>query len=258
MDLAAATAEKAGAYIASAAMPLDPQEWDTKGASDFVTAVDRESEELIAEMLLAAEPNSAVLGEELTGDLSPGKHPSDLLWIVDPLDGTTNYLHHYPAYAVSIAAVVQGSIVAGAVYHIENRESFTAAAGHGAWNGSTRLRVSATSNPKHSLIGTGFPFKSVELIPRYLEQFSKILEATSGVRRAGAAALDLVDVALGRFEGFWELQLAPWDVAAGTLLIREAGGNVTSIDGSTEVLHHGSLVAGNSAIHSWLLEILNV
>lgn len=252
MDLARSAAEQAARYISHASVPTDPESWEVKGISDFVTRVDRESESVISDVLLSAEPESVVVGEEL----SPELRSADLLWIVDPLDGTVNYTHRYPAYAVSIAAVVHGSLAAGAIYNVARSECFTVASGYGAWNGSDRLSVTSHEEPEHALIGTGFPFRVPELLPEYLEQFSRILKATSGVRRAGSAALDLADVACGRLDGFWELQLAPWDVAAGTLLIREARGCVSDINGSQDVLRDGAIVAGNPSIHRWLLEVL--
>jgi myo-inositol-1(or 4)-monophosphatase len=188
------------------------------------------------------------MGEEL----SPEDVQADLVWVVDPLDGTTNYLHGYPQYAVSIAAVASGSLAAGVVADIDRNTTYHAEAGGGSWCGERRLAVSTIVDPALSLIGTGFPFRTPEQIPRYLRQFTAVMGATSGIRRAGAASLDLVDVALGRLDGFWELYLAPWDVAAGTLLIREAGGVVTDLAGSSNVVQDGSLVAGNPAMHGWL------
>ena len=179
-----------------------------------------------------------------------------LVWIVDPLDGTTNFLHRYPSCSVSIAAAVDGRLEAGVVLRLEPDWCFAAARGQGAWHGTTRLEVSTVSEPAHALIGTGFPFKQPEDLPRYQRQFAKVMSATSGIRRAGSAALDLADVAAGKFDGFWELTLAPWDVAAGMLLVREAGGVVTNLDGSERTIDHGPLVAGNPAIHQWLLRNL--
>jgi myo-inositol-1(or 4)-monophosphatase len=214
--------------------------------------VDRAVEETIARILLQGAPGSVVLGEEL----SPEATSAELLWVVDPLDGTTNYLHGYPAYGVSIAAVADGRLTAAVVIDVDRDREYYATAGEGAWSGEHRLAVSTVDDPSLALIGTGFPFKWPELVPRYLRQFAKILPATSGIRRAGAASLDFVDIALGRFEGFWELMLAPWDVAAGTLIVREAGGVVTDLAGSDDFLRHGAFVAGNPAIHEWLLEVL--
>jgi myo-inositol-1(or 4)-monophosphatase len=254
LQLAQAAAERAAQFIKSVDQPPDPASWDLKGVSDFVTQVDRDSEQLITEILLKECPESVVLGEELSP--ASGAQDADLVWIVDPLDGTTNFLHRYPAYAVSIAVQERGVLVAGVVTDIHGSASYTAAAGNGAWCGSQRLAVSQTSIPATALIGTGYPFKNLDLMDEYLRQFSTILRSTSGIRRAGSAALDLVDVAMGRFDGFWELSLAPWDIAAGTLLVREAGGLVTDCEGSNDVVRQGPIVAGNQAIHTWMLGVL--
>ncbi len=232
--------------------PASPSGWGLKGTSDYVTAVDRDTERHIGEMLLRGAPGSVVLGEEL----SPDFPTADLVWVVDPLDGTTNYLHRYPAYGVSVAAVADGALVAGVVVDVERNILYHATAGAGAWCGEERLAVSHISAPEHALIGTGFPFKVPELLPRYLRQFTILLQATGGIRRAGAASLDLVDIALGRFDGFWELYLAPWDVAAGALIVREAGGMITDLEGDDDVTRHGAIVAGNPTIHAWLLSVL--
>ncbi len=244
----------AARYIRSVERPSEPTEWGTKGASDFVTDIDRESERLVAQTLIGAFPSSTIVGEELT----PGTPRDDrnLTWVVDPLDGTTNFLHGYPAFAVSVAAVHCGQLVAGVIVDVDRGIEYYAARNEGAWCGSRRLRVSDTTDPKLALIGTGYPFKSLDQLPCYLRQFSEILRSTSGIRRAGSAALDLADVAQGRFDGFWELFLAPWDVAAGTLLVREAGGRVTDADGNEDVVRQGAIVAGNPAIHDWLLRVL--
>jgi myo-inositol-1(or 4)-monophosphatase len=176
---------------------------------------------------------------------------------VDPLDGTTNFLHRFPYYAVSIGAVVDREPVAAVVQHVPPGTRYCAVKGGGAWQDGTPLHVSAVREPRQALIGTGFPFKYVEQLPRYQAQFAAVLWSAAGVRRPGSAALDLCDVAAGRFDGFWELILAPWDVAAGTLIVREAGGIVTGLDGTMDVIRHGSIVAGNPVIHAWLLELLN-
>lgn len=252
LDVAEAAALRAASYVRAVDKPSDPSAWTQKGYNDFVTQVDRESERLIAETLLRAVPDSVVLGEELT----PEAMARGLVWIVDPLDGTINYLHGYPAYAVSIGAVAEGALVAGIVVDIERDVVYKAVAGGGAWTGERQLKVSSVSDTSVALLGTGFPFKVPELLPTYLHQFSNLLRSTSGIRRTGSAALDLVDVALGRLDGFWELSLAPWDVAAGTLIVREAGGVVTDLQGSEDVLRHNSVVAGSRPIHAWLLEAL--
>ena len=256
-DVARAAAEQAAAYVRKAVRPLAGAAWSRKGILDYVTEVDRGSERLIASALTEAVPGSEVLGEELSPQRpqSPAL-PHQLLWVVDPLDGTTNYLHGYPQYAVSIAAVVEGRLVAGVVLDVERDLGYHATAGGGAWCDGERLAVSNVTEPSLSLIGTGFPFRTPHLLPRYLRHFTAISAVTAGIRRAGSAALDLVDVARGRFEGFWELDLAAWDVAAGTLIVREAGGVVTDLAGSPEVVCQGSKVAGNPAVHAWLLHVL--
>jgi myo-inositol-1(or 4)-monophosphatase len=265
--VAQAAAERGAARIRSAKRPAAGAAWEHKGALDFVTEVDRASERLIAEALTAAVPGSSVMGEELTPAAMPsassarsagggGGGGGGVLWIVDPLDGTTNYLHGYPQYAVSIAAVLDGALVAGVVLDVERATLYHATADGGAWCGRERLQVSRVTDPSLALIGTGFPFRVPHLLPSYLRQFTAVTHAVSGVRRAGSAALDLADVARGRFEGFWELVLAPWDMAAGVLLIREAGGVVTDLDGSADVVRQGGLVAGNPAMHAWLMSIL--
>jgi myo-inositol-1(or 4)-monophosphatase len=224
--------------------------WEQKGHNDWVTEIDRTAEQLIAEVLLGGAPGSVMIGEEL----SPGEIPGGLVWIVDPLDGTTNFLHGYPQYAISIAAAVDGVLEAGVILDLTREARYGAVRGRGAWLGDTRLRVSEIGEPARALLGTGYPFKRLDQLEEYLDQFRRILPATSGVRRAGSAALDLADVAAGRLDGFWELSLAPWDIAAGVLLIREAGGVVTDLEGREKALDHGGLVAGNPAMHHWLLE----
>ena len=228
--------------------------WTEKGWADFVTHVDREAEAIIVERIRAAFPAHAVLAEEAsTAPGVPATSPEgEWLWVVDPLDGTTNYLHAYPMYAVSIAVLRHGQLLAGVVRNTASGEEWYATRGGGAfWNGAP-ARVSTIRKLDQSLIGTGFPFKVQHFIPEYLEQLGAVLRTTSGVRRAGAAAVDLCHVATGALDGFWELSLAPWDVAAGVLMIREAGGVVTRIDGSDDVVGPGSILAGNPRIHAAL------
>ncbi len=228
-------------------------DWGLKGRRDFVTQVDLRSEQLIRQTLAAAYPDSSFMGEELSPQES---RPEGLLWIVDPLDGTTNFLHGYPWYAVSIAALLDGELVAGVVVNVAHGAVYHATKGGGAWHDGRRLAVSQLRDPDRALIGTGFPFRDLSRLSLYLRQFAAVSRAAGAMRRAGSAALDLVDVALGRFDAFWELSLAPWDIAAGTLIVREAGGCVTDLGGADPVLRHGSVVAGNPAMHAWLLELL--
>jgi myo-inositol-1(or 4)-monophosphatase len=255
VKLAERAALSAADYLRSAVRPA-VQSWTEKSQHDFVTEIDRAAEALIAEEIVRAEPESVIVGEEL----SP-KRPArgELVWIVDPLDGTTNFLHGYPQYAVSIGCLVDGKLAAGVIHDVCRKRTFRAIRGGGAFEEDTRLSVSAVTDPRYALIGTGFPFKALNLLHIYLSQFAAVIGAASGIRRAGAAALDLADVAAGRLDGFWELNLAPWDIAAGTLLIREAGGIVTRPDGGADVLNtqgNGSIVAGNAVMHRWLIDLL--
>ncbi len=252
LTIAQAAAERAAAYIRSVTGTGGTPAPTDKGHHDWVTEVDRESERLIAETLRAGTPHAHLMGEEG----SPAFHRDGLVWIVDPLDGTTNFLHRYPQYAVSIAAASDGVLEAGVVVDVTRECCYGAVRGQGAWCAGTRLQVSATREPGSALLGTGFPFKQLDRLEEYLAQFRELLPATSGIRRTGAAALDLADVALGRLDGFWELMLAPWDMAAGLLLIREAGGVVTDLAGRTIGAEPTGVVAGNPAIHAWLLAAL--
>jgi myo-inositol-1(or 4)-monophosphatase len=252
LHLCRLAATRAAEYLRGVERPADPARWSLKGSRDFVTEVDRAAEGLVAEVLLAAEPGSRIVGEEL----SPALATDGLVWVVDPLDGTTNFLHGFPSYAVSVAAAVDGTLEAGVVIQVPRNEVYSASRGGGAFQGDRRLAVSAIADPGHALVGTGFPFKDVSQIEQYLGQLARIASRTSGVRRPGSAALDLADVAAGRFDGFWEQHLSAWDVAAGTLLIREAGGLVTDYAGRDIGVEHTPVVAGNPAIHGWLLDQL--
>lgn len=253
VDVAGRAAGLAAAFL-RAATPAAVTDWIEKGLHDFVTDADRQSEAMITEALTRDVPGSQVVGEELSPKAARN---ADIVWIVDPLDGTTNFLHGYQQYAVSIGCLVRGTLSVGVIHDVPRDVRYWGATGLGAWQGEQRIRVSRLTEPRHALIGTGFPFKSLPQLRSYLDQFSAVLGVSSGIRRAGSAALDLADVAAGRLDAFWEQTLAPWDVAAGVLLIREAGGVVTTLDGSDDVLRHGSLVAGNPALHGWLRELLN-
>jgi myo-inositol-1(or 4)-monophosphatase len=252
LHLARTAAERAAGYLQGVERPADPSGWTRKGSRDFVTDVDRKAEQLVSEVLLAAEPGSRIVGEELQPEVTT----DGLVWIVDPLDGTTNFLHDFPSYAVSIAGALDGRLEVAAIVDVAAGDTFTASRGGGAWQGENRLVVSAIRDPAFALIGTGFPFKDTSRIQEYLEQFRRVAGQTSGIRRPGAAALDLAHVAAGRFDGFWEQSLSAWDIAAGILLIGEAGGVVTDFQGREVGIEHTGLVAGNPGIHRWLLETL--
>ena len=252
LHLARTAAERAAGYLRGVERPGGPSGWTVKGSRDFVTDVDRTAERLVTEVLLAAEPGSRIVGEEL----QPEVVREGLVWIVDPLDGTTNFLHDFPSYAVSVAGAVDGRLEAAAIVDVPSGDTYTASRSGGAWHGERRLAVSTIEDPAFALIGTGFPFKDTSRIEEYLEQFRRVAARTAGIRRPGAASLDLVDVAAGRFDGFWEQWLSAWDIAAGVLLIREAGGVVTDFMGREVGVEHTGLVAGNPAMHAWLLETL--
>jgi len=223
-----------------------------KGPSDFVSTADLKAEKVLREELAKARPGFGFLMEE-TGETKgrDGRHR----WIVDPLDGTTNFLHGIPHFAISIGLEEDGEIVAGLVYHPIADEIYWAEKGRGAYLNDRRLRVSARRNLEESLIGTGIPFRSHGDHTRYLAMLAAVMRATSGVRRIGVASLDLAYVAAGRFDGFWEFGLKPWDIAAGIVLVREAGGTVTGLsDGN--VMDSGDIIAANPAIYQPLRALL--
>jgi myo-inositol-1(or 4)-monophosphatase len=246
-------AEQAGDYLRQVERPEGPAAWTLKGRRDFVTEIDRHAEEIIASVLQSGTPRGELVGEEL----SPEIVTEGLVWVVDPLDGTTNFLHGYPSYAVSIAGAIDGTVEVAVVHHVPHNQTYHATRGSGAWLGQRRLRVSQIEDPEFALIATGFPFRDLSGLEEYQRQFSRVAAGTSGIRRPGAAALDLADVAAGRFEGFWEQRLSAWDIAAGSLLIREAGGVITDFTGRHIGVEHTGIVAGNPAMHRWLLNTLN-
>ena len=243
-------ADTAAQFIAERSTHRDTLEWRSKAHQDYVSDVDTGAERLVREALLAAAPSARILGEELSPDATLD---ADTLFVVDPLDGTTNFLHGYPQYAVSIALVIHGTLAAGVVRNVVSKETFSALLGEGATRNGAPIMVSRIDDPSLALVGTGFPFRTLEELPRYLRQLEAVARATAGVRRAGSAALDLCDVACGRFESFWELELSAWDIAAGLLIIREAGGIVTDLAGDPCKVARTGLVAGNRAMHAWTL-----
>jgi myo-inositol-1(or 4)-monophosphatase len=251
LDTALEAARAAAEVIRDATADRATLVWESKGQSDFVSAVDKASEQRIVDTVRRQLPDAIVLGEELSPTTLAG---TGLVVIADPLDGTTNFLHGYPEYSVSIAIASEGILCAGVVLNIPHGHEFTATKGGGAFLNGERIAVSRLREPGRALIGTGFPFKTVEQLPEYTAQFTLVARATAGIRRAGSAALDLCNVACGRFDAFWELTLAPWDMAAGMLMVREAGGIVTDLEGNDARPVAGPLVAGNPAMHAWLLQ----
>jgi Archaeal fructose-1,6-bisphosphatase and related enzymes of inositol monophosphatase family len=227
--------------------------WESKSRFDFVSDVDRASEMVLKEVLMSRHPDAVLLAEEGSPDADATK---GLVFVADPLDGTTNFLHGVPWYAVSIAALVDGVTVAGAIINAATGELFSATLGGGARRAGEVMRVSSIQEPHRSLIATGLPFTSDEEIERYVRLVPPVMRATSGIRRNGAAALDLADVACGRYDAFFELRLNAWDLAAGALLVREAGGIVTTLEGAPCPVAETSILAGNPAMHAWMLETL--
>ncbi|MBI2995063.1 MAG: inositol-1-monophosphatase [Gammaproteobacteria bacterium] len=236
-------ARKAGDLIVRRLEQVQSIPIDSKGRNDFVTEVDRQAEAVIIEIIRRTYPGHGFLAEE-SGLHSGDEHQ----WIIDPLDGTTNFLHGFPQFAVSIALRIKGRIEDALVYDPLRQELFTASRGRGATLNERRIRVSRQRSLDGALLGTGFPFRSLDHLEEYLAMFRALFPVAAGIRRAGAASLDLAYVACGRLDGFWEFGLKPWDIAAGALMIKEAGGIITDMDGSDCYLESGNVVAGNPKI----------
>lgn len=252
LNIAIRAARKAGDIIARGLEQGQNLRYDLKGQNDYVTEVDRRAEAAIIEILLKAYPEHGILAEE--SGACEGKE--NYTWIIDPLDGTTNFVHGFPQFAVSIGLEHQGKIEQAVVYDPLLQELFSASRGHGAYLNDRRIRVTQLSQMQHALLGTGFPFRSTEYLDTYLCTFKQLFPNCAGVRRAGSAALDLAYVAAGRLDGFWEFSLKPWDLAAGTLLIQEAGGLVSDMQGQQHYLDSGHVLTANAKLHRQLLEIV--
>ena len=252
-------AQEAGDLLASRFRSRAAEGLVVRGERDPVTAADRDADALISRRIRERFPDHAILSEE-GGPGSrvqgPGSTSAPVRWIVDPLDGTVNFLHGHPMYAVSIGIEVAGRIVAGVVHAPTLRETFAAAAGVGATLDGGAIRVSATADLGSGLLATGFPYERARLRQNNLDNFGRLALAARGVRRNGAASLDLAYVAAGIFDGFWEYWLQPWDVAAGALLVREAGGNVTDAAGGETWLHARNVIASNGRLHAALRALL--
>lgn len=254
LNIAIKAARTAGAIINRASMDVDLLRVSSKAPNDFVTEVDQAAERAIIEVLLAAYPGHGILGEE-TGR-EHGAKDSDYLWIIDPLDGTTNFIHGFPVYAVSIALAFKGQVQQAVVYDPSRNDLFYASKGRGAFCNDKRLRVSKRIRMAEALIGTGFPFRKGDNFKRYLQMFEAVMQNCAGLRRPGAAALDLCYVAAGWYDGFFETGLSPWDIAAGSLLITEAGGLIGNFTGDADFLYQREVVAGNPKIYGQLVQTL--
>ena len=252
LNVAVKAARRAGQIINRAALEIENLQVARKGQSDYVTQVDRAAEDAIKEILLEAYPNHGILAEESCSTNAE----AEFQWIIDPLDGTTNFIHGFPQYAVSIALTQNGQLAHGVIYDTMRNELFTASKGRGAFLNDRRIRVSRSDRLADSLIGTGFPYRVFDRVDNYMGAFKELTEKTAGMRRPGAASLDLAYVAAGRLDGFWEFGLSPWDMAAGTLMILEAGGFVTDLKGDSDYLNSGDVVAGAPKIHPPLLQIV--
>jgi myo-inositol-1(or 4)-monophosphatase len=254
LNVAVKAARAAGAIINRAALDVEAVRISQKQVNDFVTEVDHASEAAVIETLLTAYPDHAIWAEE-SGKVH-GKQGSDHVWIIDPLDGTTNFIHGFPVYCVSIALQVRGKIEQAVIYDPSRNDLFTATRGRGAYMNERRMRVSKRTDLRQSLIGTGFPFRPGDNFNNYLRMMAEVMQRTAGLRRPGAAALDLAYVAAGFTEGFFETGLSPWDVAAGSLLVTEAGGLIGNFTGESDFLEQKECVAGNPRIYGQLVAIL--
>ena len=251
LTIAVKAARRAGGIINRAGRNLDVIAVREKAANDFVSEVDREAEQAIIRTLREAYPTHSILAEE-----SGASGNSEFQWIIDPLDGTTNFLHGFPQYAVSIALAQKGVITQAVIYDPVRNDLYTATKGRGAFLNESRLRVSKRDHLKPSLIGTGFPYRQLDHLEPYLGMMRDIIKNTAGIRRPGAASLDLAYVAAGRLDAFWEIGLSKWDIAAGCLLIQESGGLVSDLSGNEKHMESGNIVAGSPKIFHQLLQTL--
>lgn len=254
LNVAIKAARAAGAIINRAALDVESVRVAQKQVNDFVTEVDQAAERMIIETLLGAYPDHGILGEETGNEF--GNPNSDFVWIIDPLDGTTNFIHGFPVYAVSIALSFKGKIEHAVVYDPSRNDLFTATRGRGAFLNERRIRVSKRAQLKDCLISTGFPYRPGDNLRSYMRMFADVTQRVAGVRRPGAAALDLAYVAAGFTDGFFETGLNIWDVAAGSLLITEAGGLVGNFTGEADFLEQAECLAGNPRAYGQLVPVL--
>ncbi|MBI3561877.1 MAG: inositol-1-monophosphatase [Gammaproteobacteria bacterium] len=251
LNIAVRAARKAGGIITRFSDQVDTLKISSKAENDFVSEVDQLAEQAIVQILLKAYPNHSILAEE------SGVHQgNEFEWIIDPLDGTTNFLHGVPHYAVSIGLRHKGRLEVAVVYDPFKQEMFTASRGSGAQLNGKRIRVTKRTNLKGALLGTGIPFRELQILDTYLAMLRALLPETAGIRRAGSAALDLAYVAAGRLDGFWEFGLKPWDMAAGVLLIEEAGGIVCDFRGGFDYFASGNIVTANPKVLKAMIQAI--
>ena len=255
LSIAVRAAERAGNYIVRESLNVDRLDIEEKTPNDFVTDVDRTSEQMIIEALQKTYPDHGFICEE-SGEI---KADAEYVWLIDPLDGTTNFVRGIPHYCISIACLQNGKVIHAAVHDPVRRETFSASRGRGAYVNGRRMRVRASKGLDGALLGTGIPFsaRNEKFVEPYMATLAELLPQTAGVRRAGAAALDLAYVAAGRFDAFWEAGLSQWDIAAGVLLIQEAGGLVGDFKGGHEFLTTGNIVAGSPKTFKSVLQTIN-
>ena len=254
LTTAVKAARRAGTIIMRGARELDLLTVTAKGPKDFVSEVDRAAEAAIVETLHAAYPDHAIFAEEGTArDRNPN---AEHVWLIDPLDGTTNFLHGFPQYCVSIALAHKDVVTQGVIYDPVRNDLFTATRGRGAFLNDRRIRVSRRAHLRESLIGTGFPFRDGSYLDAYLRMMKTMIQQAAGLRRPGAAALDLAYVAAGFYDGFFEIGLNPWDVAAGSLLVLEAGGLIGDLGGEGGYLHGGEVIAATPKVFAQMVQAL--
>ena len=254
LNIAIKAARAAGAIINRASLDIERLQVTAKSHNDFVTEVDQAAEQAIIDIIREAYPGHGILAEE-SGRTQGAKH-SDFVWIIDPLDGTTNFIHGLPVYAVSIALAWRGQVQQAVVYDPTRNDLFYASRGKGAYLNDRRIRVSKRTRMLEALIGTGFPFRKGDNFQRYMKMFEDVMVQCAGLRRPGAASLDLCYVAAGYYDGFFETGLSPWDVAAGSLMITEAGGLVGNFTGEPDFLYQREIVAGTPRIYGQLVKTL--
>lgn len=255
LGIAVKAARRAGAIINRAARDVEGLTVTRKRHNDFVTEVDKAAERAIIEVLHRAYPDHAILAEE-SGATAGSQGESEYTWIIDPLDGTTNFIHGFPQYSVSIALRHKDLLTQAVIFDPTNNELFAGTRGRGAFLNDRRIRVSKRTLLADALIGTGFPFRDFESLDEYLGMFRALTARTAGLRRTGSAALDIAYVAAGRLDGFWEMGLAPWDMAAGALLVKESGGLIGDFKGEPDYLASGRVICGTPKIFAQMLRII--